>query len=84
MIKKYCLALLVLISTGSMMAQIKNLPSPLSAKTVRAENIKDRSFREVYQYFQTNGFLELPVTINRDFKRKDRTKTQTLSAQKRR
>ncbi len=70
MIKKYCLALLVLISTGSMMAQIKNLPSPLSAKIVRAENIKDRSFREVYQYFQTNGFLELPVTINRDFKRK--------------
>jgi hypothetical protein len=47
MIKKYCLALLVLISTGSMMAQIKNLPSPLSAKIVRAENIKDRSFETV-------------------------------------
>ena len=82
MIKKYCLALLVLISTGSMMAQIKNLPSPLSAKTVRAENIKDRSFREVYQYFQTNGFLELPVTINRDFKRKDRQKLRPYPLRK--
>ena len=65
-----------------MMAQIKNLPSPLSAKIVRAENIKDRSFREVYQYFQANGFLELPVTINRDFKRKDRQSSDLIRSEK--
>lgn len=70
------LVLFVLISTNITIAQTNSKSVLSSNRIIGVSDIKDENFRKIYQHFQANGFLELPVIFNRDFKRNVERRTQ--------
>lgn len=63
------LVLFVLISTNITIAQTNSKSVLSSNRIIGVDDIKDENFRKIYQNFQTNGFLKLPVVFNREFNR---------------
>jgi hypothetical protein len=67
--KNLSLVLFVLISTNITIAQTNSKSVLSSNRIIGVDDIKNKNFRKIYQNFQTNGFLKLPVVFNREFNR---------------
>lgn len=61
------LVLFVLIGTNIAIAQNNNVPNN-NIRRVDVSEIRTEQFKEIYKYFKVDGFWELPVCFDRNYK----------------